>query len=77
MTKQSTAPPRPGASGWAIGRKDLFKIWAETPKYCCFDVFIAIGPPPFISIPLRFQEAAGTRLKVRLHRSEYIVYVLR
>jgi hypothetical protein len=59
VTDQPSTLPRPSAPGRATGRKELsFKILAETLKYCCFDVLIAIGLPPFISIPLRLQEAA-------------------
>lgn len=59
MSSQPPAPPRPGAPGRPTGRKKRsLKILAEILKYCCFDVLIAICLPPFISIPLKLQEAA-------------------
>lgn len=58
MADQSTVLPTvsPPASSGAVSLKFL----AEVVKYCCFDVLIAIALPPFISIPLRLQEAAAS-----------------
>jgi hypothetical protein len=59
MSSRSSAPPRLRAPGQPTDRKKhSLKILAEILKYCCFDTLIAIGLPPFISIPLRLQEAA-------------------
>jgi hypothetical protein len=67
MARQSPARPRPGAPGRRTGRKERsLKILAEIIEFCCFDVIIAIGLPPLISIPLRLQKAA---VEAAMHNS--------